>query len=82
MNAKDRKYLSRLYGVVSRFPWPNRSHTLGPSELSEFFSNMEELQPAIMRCIMAIARSDSPDEDPEHELQELEELLVQLEKSE
>lgn len=78
MNQKDRNYLARLYACMTKWPWPNRSRTLGPKELSEFFSNMEELQPLFTASITAIARQDV--EDPEEELGDLETTLARINK--
>ena len=75
MNHEDRKRMGRLYAATAQLPWPNRSRTLGPGELSRFFCAMENIQPQILRCIMAIARSDDPEQEPEEELAELEKLM-------
>lgn len=75
MNQVDRNRMARLYSCFAKLPWPNRGRTLSPKDLSEFFDNMETLEPLFARAIMAIARSDSPDEDPEAELDELKDML-------
>lgn len=75
MNQTDRNRMARLYAAVAKFPWPNRNRTLGPAELSEFFSRMEDIQPQILKCVMAISRSDDPEQEPENELEELERLM-------
>jgi hypothetical protein len=38
---------------------------------------MDPIQEQTMRCIMAISRSDSPEEDPEFELRKLEALVTE-----
>lgn len=75
MNQTDRERLARLRGCMTALPWPNRSRTLGPADLSEFFGNMERLVPQFTAAITAIARCDAEWEDPDGELDELEALL-------
>lgn len=78
MNQKDRDYLARLYTCMTRWPWPNRTRTLGPKELSEFFACMDELQPLFTSAIMAIARQDDPQMRAEEELGDLEATLTRM----
>lgn len=75
MNDTDRKRMGRLYSCMAKLPWPNRGRTLSPADLSQFFADMEALQPQFMRCVMAISRCDVPSEDPAQELDDLEESI-------
>lgn len=77
MNQKDRNRMARLYSCL-KFPWPNRNRTIGPRDLSRFFHRIEIIQPRLMDCVLAIARSDDPEEDPDFELSELEKILTQF----
>lgn len=72
MNNRDRKRLSRLHRCLCKMPWPNRNKTLGPRDLSEWFSNCERLIPKMITIIQFIAYDEEwTDED----LDELEDLL-------
>jgi len=75
MNNQDRERMARLYSVLANLPWPNRGRTIGPADLSRFFSNMEDLTPMLMQTVMSISRCDSASEDPDAELDDLEREL-------
>ena len=75
MKQRDRDRMARLHGAISSIPWPNRSRTIGPRDLSRFFATMQDVIPQIKQSIMAISRHDI--EDPEEELEHLEYLIAQ-----
>lgn len=78
MNHLDRNRMARLYTCMANWPWPNRSRTIGPAELSEFFHNMEGLQTNFLDCVMAISRCDDESQDPDADLDVLEHELRRL----
>ena len=76
MNPRDRDRMARLYESMSRLPWWNRTRTLTVADLSEFASNMEELQLMFRKTIMAISRHDVM--EPDEELDALEQTLDRM----
>ena len=80
MNDCDRKRLGRLYSAIASLPYPNRSRSISPGDVAGFMSRIEELQPLILRSIMAISRCDMPSENPETELDDLEYELYKMKR--
>jgi len=70
MNNQDRERLARLL-IIDQVPFP--SGTVQGQSL--FTNDMRVILPLVKRCVVSIARSDAEWEDPEGDLQDLEDYI-------
>lgn len=78
MNKHERHRMARLLDAVTCISNKNPLggyETVTPSALVAFARLCDEAMPHLRRAVMAIARSDSPEEDPDAELDELETIV-------